>query len=148
VSAASRKEVYDFFQHVTDNLYRGIMPALFDSDRLAKCNECYVAEADSEIVGAVTLAFDGPRGPTLDTMFVLREHRGHGIGNRLCEVAIRRFVDAEKTPVYCEVIRKDMHRTIERLPDELKTAINPNLSYLIHGDEPLPDDLESLLGDL
>ena len=57
IRAATKKEVYNFFQRAVDTLYRGIIPMLFDTERLSACDECYVAEVDGQIVGAVTLAY-------------------------------------------------------------------------------------------
>jgi ribosomal protein S18 acetylase RimI-like enzyme len=74
------------------------------------------------------------RPPTLDVLYVVRAHRGRGVGLHLCETALRRFMEAQKTPVFCDVISRNMHRTIERLPPDLRAILKESLLYKIYGD--------------
>lgn len=131
------QEVDGFFWDVCKSIGGGIIvPGLLDSDRLRFCDEFFVAEWNGQIVGAVTLAiFKAERLPTLDVVYVRPALRGKRVGPRLVETAIRRFKEAKRTPILCDVTSKDMHRLIERLPPDLRTELKAVLSYVGHGDE-------------
>jgi GNAT superfamily N-acetyltransferase len=137
IRTATLEEVDGFFTHVWRILYHsGTLPMLLDSDRLPLCDEFFVADCNGEIVGMVTLAgLRNRRPPTLDALYVVPSYRGRRVGSRLCQTAIQRFKEAEKTPVYCDVTSRNMHRTIESLPSELKALLRPTLSYQVYGDE-------------
>src|SRR5690606_9365146 len=124
----------DFFQRAVETLYRGVTPMLFDTQRLSACDECYVAEVDGQIAGAVTLAYAAANGPTLDTLFVWDDQQNKGIGASLCEKATQRLIEAGKTPIYCEVNTRGMHRLIKRLPPEQQVLFRLNLVYLREGE--------------
>ncbi|MGQ0633426.1 MAG: GNAT family N-acetyltransferase [Planctomycetaceae bacterium] len=114
------------------------MPMLFDSDRLAQCDKIFAEEVDGAIAGIVCLASngcDGSHGPTLATLYTAPEHRGKGIGLRLCEYGIRHFAEAGKTPIFCDVTTRGMHKTIDRLSGELQAHLKTDLSYQAYGDE-------------
>ena len=141
IREATLKEVYDFFDKTTKTLYGNIMHALFDPQRLLKCDVVFVAECGGRIVGAVTLAFNGLNGATLDSVYVLPDQRGRGAGYRLCETGLRRFQAEGKTPVYCEVNSRALHAAIKRLPADLRAPLRLNLTYQVYGELELPEEL-------
>lgn len=135
IRLATRSEAYALFRRICGD---GVMPILFDSDRLARCDEIFAEEVNGSIVGVVCLASNGCDGsgtPTLATLYTAPEYRGKGIGLRLCEYGIRRFVETGKTPIFCDVTTRGMHATIDRLPGELQRHLKTNLSYQKYGDE-------------
>ena len=140
---ATLKEVYDFFDRTTETLYRGLMPALFDPERLRKCDTAFVAESGGQIVGAVTVALSGANGPTLDSVYVHPTCRRRGVAYRLCEIAVRWFQAEGKTKVYCEVNSRLLHLALQRLPHELTALLTLNLAYQTYGDLPMPDDIDA-----
>jgi N-acetylglutamate synthase-like GNAT family acetyltransferase len=99
IRAATLEEVQTFFIHVWKTVYNeGVCPALLDPGRLSECDEFFVAECDGEIIGAVTLAgLKNKRLPTLDALYVVPTHRGRRVGPRLCETALLRFKETQKT---------------------------------------------------
>src|SRR5947207_2053086 len=127
IRTATLAEVETFFTHVWKTVYKeGVIPALLDSSRLPECDEFFVAEYDGAIIGTVTLAgLNNNRPPTLDTLYVIPPHRGKGVGLRLCETAMQRFEETQKTPVVCDVTTRNMHHTIERLPLHLQAVLRP-----------------------
>jgi GNAT superfamily N-acetyltransferase len=137
IRTATLEEVDRFFTHVRKTLYHNVpLPTLLDSVRLPLCDEFVVADCNGDIVEMVTLAgLRNRRPPTLDALYVVPSYRGRGVGSRLCQMAIQRFKEAEKIPVFCDVTTRNMHRTIESLPSELKALLRPTLSYQIFGDE-------------
>jgi GNAT superfamily N-acetyltransferase len=137
VRFASLQEVGAFFTHVWKTVYRGgSFPALLDTDRLPHADEFVVAELRGEIIGAVTLAgLKGQRPPTLDTVYVVPTKRGRGIAARLCEAALRRFMEAGKTPVSCDVTTNKMQRALDKLPPDIQAIVKPIASYQEYGDE-------------
>ena len=137
IRSATLDEVGWFFTHVEKVVYHsGALPMLLDSDRLPLCDEFFVADCNREIVGMVTLAgLRNRRPPTLDALYVVPTYRGRGVGSRLCQTAIQRFKEAGKTPICCDVTSRNMHRTIESLPSDLKALLRPTLSYQVYGDE-------------
>lgn len=129
IRVGSAQEVVDFFDSVR-RLYSEVAPALLDIG-LRSWDEAVVAERDGQVVGAVTLAFndlDCPAPGTLDTLYVLPGHRGKGLGTRLCESAINRFIGSGWTPVFCHVITEAMQRLVDRLPSELRGQMKLRLS--------------------
>jgi GNAT superfamily N-acetyltransferase len=137
IRTAKLEEVDRFFTHVRKVFYHNRpLPTLLDPVRLPLCDEFFVADCNGEIVGIATLAgLTNTRPPTLDALYVVPSYRGRRVGSRLCQMAIQRFEEAEKTPVFCDVTTRNMHRTIESLPSELKALLRPTLSYQVYGDE-------------
>lgn len=124
IEPANVKEVADFFQCVIDErIVYGLTTSLLDPSRVYACQECIVATVDGQIVGAVTLAFAARNGPTLETMYLLREYRGQGIGGRLCEAAMRRFIELGHVPVASDATTKGMLAILEKLPPELRAVL-------------------------
>lgn len=135
ISAATAQQVVDFFDEVR-GLYpaHSRPPALLDVGSRA-WDEALVVAHEGQIVGAVTLAFndiDRPAPGTLDTLYVMPEHRRRGLGCRLCEMALLRFIKAGWTPVFCHATTQGMRRIIECLPSELKQHLTVRRS---HNDE-------------
>jgi GNAT superfamily N-acetyltransferase len=123
--------------------------ALFDYERLKKCDEFYVAEITGEIAGAIALAYRGcdmpderpdcadydPHTmPTLATLFVLPRFHGQRIGRQLTEFGVRQFVQAGRTPIYCDVSTDKMKKLLDRLPDELRRHLRCCNTFQ-HGDD-------------
>jgi GNAT superfamily N-acetyltransferase len=130
IRQATVKEACDFFYQTYRD--RGIMPALFDPGR--KCDVAYVAECGGHNIGAITLAFEGANGPTLDSEYVLPEYRRQHIGRRLCETAMRHLQSERRTPVFCDVTSRGMHLTIESLLPDLRALLRVELTYQTYGE--------------
>jgi len=135
IRAAAVQQIIDFFDEVRA-LYSAHSrpPALLDVGSRA-WDEAFVVAHEGQIVGAVTLAFndiDRPSPGTLDTLYVLPEHRSRGLGYRLCEMAMLRFIKVGWTPVFCHVTTQGMQRVIDCLPSELKQHLTVRRS---HNDE-------------
>lgn len=125
IKLATPKELMQFFDRVRGQ-YSGNAPALLHVESRS-WHDAIVAEHDGTIIGAVTLAFhdsDRPEPGTLDTLYVVPEHRGNGVGTRLCELAVRSFVETRAIPAACHATTEAMVRTIERLPSELKKHLH------------------------
>jgi N-acetylglutamate synthase-like GNAT family acetyltransferase len=135
IRPATRQEIATLFRTICSN---GIMPSLFDSNRLSQCDEIFSAEIDGQIAGVVALASTGCDGsgvPTLATIYTVRAFRNRGVALSLCEHGIRRLADAGKTPIYVDVTSRGAHETIKRLPPEVQAHLKPELSYQVYGDE-------------
>jgi N-acetylglutamate synthase-like GNAT family acetyltransferase len=136
ISRAASSEVNSLFRAFWEP--SGIMPALMDQDRVRQCDVFFVAEIDGEVTGVVALASkgcDGSKRPTLATLYTVRQYLKKGIGRCLCEHGIRHFVDADLTPIFCDVTTRGMHVTVLRLAPELQKHLQLSLSYEIYGDE-------------
>jgi len=116
------QEVYSFAKQASKSLHEQGQLEDYDPwtiicEHLAECDEAIVAECDGRIVGASTLAFNGigqNRMPILQGVYVLDIFRGRGVGLRLTELAMERFIEMRKTPVYCST-SDDMQKTLDRL---------------------------------
>ena len=136
IRPADKFEVRDFFRVAfpPDDVW----PAMLGWDRIVPCDELFVAVNDGRIVAAVTLASDGIDGSkmsTLATLFTLPECHHQGVGHRLCEFAIRRFIEVGKVPIHCDATTQGMKATINGLPDELRLHLHVDYSVERNGDE-------------
>lgn len=119
------QEVHSFGEQASNSLYEQDRLVEFDPwtiicEHLNECDEAIVAECDGRIIGASTLAFNGigpNRMPILQGVYVLDKFRDHGVGLRLTELAMERFIEMRKTPVYCSA-SDDMQKTLDRLSDK------------------------------
>jgi GNAT superfamily N-acetyltransferase len=119
---ATSDQVLDFFKQVRTR-YDGPIPGLLKIEN-RKLNAAFAATFDSEIVGVATLAFhnvDKPEPSTLDTVYVLPEHRGRNLGRTLSEVAIRWCIRSGCSPVSCHATTAAMTNIIERLPPNVRS---------------------------
>lgn len=116
------QEVYSFAERagIADQeagVFSDVGPlSLLGIERLLQCDEAFVAEQDSRIIGAVTLAFNGvfaPKRPTLDALYVLPAFHRKGVGFGLLERAVGRFVELGKVPIFCRVSSAEMRDLLE-----------------------------------
>jgi len=129
IRPATRQEIMTLFRNICSN---GIMPTLFDSTRLAQCDEILAAEIDGQIAGVVALAStgcDGRQGPTLATIYTVRAFRKRGVALSLCEYGIRKFINTGKATIFCDLTTRAAHETIKRLPADLQAHLKMELSY-------------------
>jgi ribosomal protein S18 acetylase RimI-like enzyme len=132
IAPGTLRDVYGFFMHAASVDHRGIQLALFGGDRLGRCDEAFVASFRGKIIGAATIAVKKGK-PRLDTVYVLKQFRGKGVGYRLCEKSLDRLSEAGVEDVYCEVMSPGMEATLRRLGRErpdLRTLVKERVVYL------------------
>jgi ribosomal protein S18 acetylase RimI-like enzyme len=128
---ASLKDVFHFFRHATCIDQRGIVLALFDSERLRECDEALVARFRGQIVGAVTVKVKKGT-PTLQTIYTLKQYRRKGVAYRLCVEALLRFQAAGVGEVFCDVQSEGTAAILARLErrrPELWTMVKAYMGY-------------------
>jgi GNAT superfamily N-acetyltransferase len=126
-----------FFRRVRTRIHSDTQ--LLSANRLAAADECYVAEIDGKIAGAVCLVLDNGESAELLTEYVLSEHQGRGIGTRLTKAGIDRLIALGRTPIYVDVASKGMDRTLDRLPKAARRHLRLHKSYLKYGEVQLPE---------
>ena len=123
--SASVERVLRFFELVRAR-YSGPAPGLLQiEDR--KLDAAFTASVRDEIVGVATLAYhdiDNPEPATLDTVYVLPEHRGRGLGGMLSEIAIRWCIRIGRRPVLCRATSVGMQTVLHRFPNDLQRQMH------------------------
>lgn len=118
---ATPDQVLSFFRQVRSR-YDGPTPGLLQIEN-RKLDAAFAATFNSDIVGVATFAFhdvDKPEPATLDTIYVVPEHRGRNLGRTLSEVAIRWCIRSGRSPVSCHATTAAMMKIVERLPQDLR----------------------------
>ncbi len=98
---------------------------LFGGSRLDCVDEVLAAYERDTFVGAVTLSPMGElhEGPSIIGLLVLKKWRRHGIGTRLMESAINRMRERGLTPMYIDVLSKNIKKLIEKLDDDFRKCL-------------------------
>ena len=104
---------------------------MLSTEILGECDKFLIAE-DGEVVGLACLSI---QRSTLERVYLLKRHRRRGHGKQLVVASIQSFLDAQRTPIVCDVTTRGMHDTLKDLPDDLQAVFTLNLSYLSQGDE-------------
>lgn len=130
LECASVEQVLSFFERARSR-YSGPIPALLQIEN-RRLDAAFAATLHGEIVGVATLVFhdiDKPEPSTLDTVFILPEHRGRGLGRTLADIAIRWCIRTGRSPVSCHTITIGMARILERLPKQSRRESRVRISY-------------------
>ncbi len=101
-------------------------PCYFDEEHWGQCTEAIVAKKNSKIVGIVTLEPKGlsnAKKPTLNLVYVQKDHRNRGLGYTLLVKGIERLTkSAGEKKIFCQVNKK-AQRLVDRLPSELRQLL-------------------------
>jgi len=105
------------------------------------CSEAFAAEFRGNIVGVTTISLNGVDNPTpgvLDTVYVHPKHRRRQLGVRLCEMAIRRLLDLDRTPISCHIISDGGEKVIDQIEHHLKSHLRIRRSVTYFADPGTP----------
>lgn len=139
IRLSKEQEILDLFRNDNPN---DDPQSVFGPWSLAKCDGWHAVEIDGRPAGVIAYnstphSDDGDTLSTLEFLYVARAYRRSAlkVGLRLCEFAIQRLAESERTPIYCDVSSLGMHATIKRLPATLRAHLYEVLSYQEYGDE-------------
>jgi RimJ/RimL family protein N-acetyltransferase len=129
IRQADAQQAWEFLRYVQDQI-TGPNP-IFELGDVQ-----FIAELDGTIVGIITLSNRDRWNKgyaEVRTVFVRREYERQSIATRLCEEAVKHFVQLGKTPIICNAINERLHDVLNKLPLDLIQHVNIMPSYLIYG---------------
>lgn len=126
--AATMNDVGHYWGFLASNVFDMVTPAKLNYSDLKNFDEFFVAKFQGKVIASIVLAVK-ENGPLLHSLFVCPKHRKKGIGRKLVELAIDRFVEENRIPIYVVVQSQGMENLLNSLPKEKLSLFNMRIEH-------------------
>jgi hypothetical protein len=124
IASCSYQEAGNFCWTAKATDQRGADIALLNLQSLSKCNVILAATYQEKIIGIASLKTSPD--PSLETVYVLRQYRRHGVGNRLATQALQLLKQKGVMKVGCDIQSPEMWEVLVKI-----AKAEPDLANLV-----------------